>query len=177
MGKPYIKRKSQKQEERTAKAFGGRTQIASGAIETLKGDVRTGESKSGEFNSNDFLIENKFTDANKYSLKLDIWNKIEKEAFQDNMRIPLMQIDIQFLSLVVASEDNLPQGFFDYWDITSEVDIPKTKSRGLIISDFSAQMDKWEKPCQRINFLAHKKTLLVVLESDFTDFITQNIVN
>jgi hypothetical protein len=90
----YIKRKSLAQERRTAKEFGGLTQIASGAIDGLKGDVKTGSTGVG-FNDSDFLIENKFTDAKSYSLKKATWEKIEKEALKDNMRIPLMQIDIQ----------------------------------------------------------------------------------
>src|SRR3712207_7142379 len=89
----YIKRKSQKQEKRTAKEFGGKTVIASGALWSCKGDVRT----------DDFLIENKFTDKGYYSLKASIWEKITKEATKDNFRIPLMQIDIKNLSLVVIA--------------------------------------------------------------------------
>ena len=59
----YIKRKSAKQEKRTAKEFGGRTTPASGALSGAKGDVRTGNRTNGEdTNSNDFLIENKYTD-------------------------------------------------------------------------------------------------------------------
>jgi hypothetical protein len=101
----YIKRKSQKQENRTAKEFGGRTQPASGAIPTLKGDVRTGET-TPSFNSTDFLIENKFTDKASYSLKKQIWEKIEKEALKDNLRIPLMQIDIQDKELVLLNKSD-----------------------------------------------------------------------
>src|SRR3712207_382137 len=93
----YIKRKSQKQEKRTAKEFGGKTVIASGALWSCKGDVRT----------DDFLIENKFTDKGYYSLKASIWEKITKEATKDNFRIPLMQIDIKNLSLVVIAESDL----------------------------------------------------------------------
>ena len=100
----YIKRKSARQEKRTSKEFGGKTQIASGAIETMKGDVRTGERVAGKFNENDFLIENKFTDAESYKLTLAVWNKIAKEAFRDNFRTPLMQIDIQDLEIVVMDE-------------------------------------------------------------------------
>lgn len=101
----YIRRKSQKQEARTAKEFGGKEQIASGAIDGMKGDVRTGET-TPSFNDTDFLIENKFTDAKSYSLKKAIWEKIEKEALKDNLRIPLMQIDIQETQLVVLNKSD-----------------------------------------------------------------------
>lgn len=97
----YIRKKSQAQEKRTAKEFRGRAQIASGAIENLKGDVRTGKRNTIGFNENDFLIENKFTDNDTYKLEKKTWEKIVKEALRDNMRIPLMQIDIQDLQLVV----------------------------------------------------------------------------
>jgi hypothetical protein len=100
-----IKRKSRKQEERTAKDFGGRTQIASGAIDGMKADVKTGVRSIG-FNDNDFLIENKYTDNASYSLKKSIWEKIENESLRDNLRIPLMQIDIQDKELVVLNKSD-----------------------------------------------------------------------
>jgi hypothetical protein len=98
-----LRHKSQQQEKRTAKEFKGKTQIASGALQGLKGDVRTG-TVSSSLNENDFLIENKFTEKDRYPLKKSIWDKIEKEATRDNLRFPLMQIDIQDLKLVVALE-------------------------------------------------------------------------
>lgn len=101
----YIRRKSQKQESRTAKEFGGKTQIASGALDGMKADVRTGDTGVG-FNDSDFLIENKFTDAKSYSLKKATWEKIEKEALKDNLRIPIMQIDIQETQLVVLNKSD-----------------------------------------------------------------------
>lgn len=101
----YIKRKSKKQEERTAREFYGKTQIASGAIESIKGDVRTGEREAGKFNNDDFLIENKFTDSDRYKFTLPTWNKISHEAFRDNFRTPLMQVDIKDLQLVIIDDD------------------------------------------------------------------------
>jgi hypothetical protein len=101
----YIKRKSLKQEKRTAKEFNGKEQIASGALDGMKGDVRTGNTGVG-FNDSDFLIENKFTDKASYSLKKSIWDKIEKESLRDNLRIPLMQIDIQDTQLVVLNKSD-----------------------------------------------------------------------
>lgn len=89
-----IKKKSVKQERRTAKQFGGLTQPASGAIEGLKGDVRTHGRSAGRFNDKDFLIENKFTDAKSYILKQAVWAKIANEAVRDNMRTPMLQLDM-----------------------------------------------------------------------------------
>lgn len=127
----YIKRKSKKQEERTAKEFSGRTQLASGAIETLKGDVRTGEHIGGSFNEDDFLIENKFTDSLAYKLTLPTWDKISKEAFRDNFRTPLMQIDIQDLQLVLMDENTF---IADYKDRLSEQVTPSLSVGGKSIS-------------------------------------------
>ena len=58
------KKKSKKQEERIAKQIGGKTVIASGALWGAKGDSRF----------DNFLIENKFTDKDSYSLQLKIWD-------------------------------------------------------------------------------------------------------
>jgi hypothetical protein len=97
----YIKKKSAKQEQRTAKEFGGKTQVASGAMWGAKGDVRTGSERTGSFNENDYLIENKFTDKDHYKLELKTWQKIATEALRDNFRTPLMQIDIRDTQLVL----------------------------------------------------------------------------
>lgn len=96
----YIKKKSMLQEKKTAKEFNGKLQIASGALWGAKGDVRTGERNLG-FNENDYLIENKYTDKDFYRLTRKTWEKIEKEAINDNLRIPLIQIDIQDESIIV----------------------------------------------------------------------------
>lgn len=78
-----VRDKSKKQEARTAKELGGKTTIASGAL-VQKGDV---------FNDY-FLVECKTTEKAFYSLKKSIWDKIQKEALNSNMRIPVMRIDI-----------------------------------------------------------------------------------
>ena len=77
------KDKSKKQEARTAKDLNGKTTIASGAL-VQKGDV---------FN-NKFLVECKTTEKSYYSLKKTIWDKIQREALNSNMRIPVMRIDL-----------------------------------------------------------------------------------
>ena len=80
-----VKKKSKKQEEKIAKDIGGRTTPASGALWFAKADVRNDK----------YLIEAKFTDSNKYQLKHKTWFKIKREAINDGLRIPVMQIDIQ----------------------------------------------------------------------------------
>jgi len=80
-----VKKKSQKQERKTAKEIGGRTTPASGAKWHSKGDVK---------NSN-FLIECKTTDKTYYSLTIPIWEKICREARRDGMKTPVMRIDLK----------------------------------------------------------------------------------
>ena len=90
----YVRKKSQKQEARTAKEFGGRVTPASGALDGAKGDVKTPL----------FLIENKYTDCDFYTLHANTWEKIFKEATKDGLRLPLMQIDIQDCELVLGDK-------------------------------------------------------------------------
>lgn len=79
-----VKKKSQLQEKSVAKDLNAKTVIASGALWGSKGDVRHDE----------FLVECKTTEKSFYSLTMKVWEKIEKEAVRDGLRIPLMCIDI-----------------------------------------------------------------------------------
>jgi hypothetical protein len=63
--------KSNLQERQVANDLLGRVQIASGALDD-KADVR----------SKDFLCECKTTEKDSYTLKVDTWNKIQKEAYK-----------------------------------------------------------------------------------------------
>ena len=112
----YIKKKSKRQEDRTAKDFGGKTQIASGALWGSKGDARTDE----------FLIENKFTDKEYYTLKYAIWDKIKVEALKDSLRVPMLQLDIQDKQYVIM----------EIWDLLSYMQGDYTK---LPIITFSTE--------------------------------------
>jgi NADPH-dependent 7-cyano-7-deazaguanine reductase QueF-like protein len=104
----YIKKKSKKQEKRNAKELHGKVTPASGAFDFAKGDVRLDM----------FLIECKYTDKDYYTFKLDIWDKIEKEALNDNLRIPLMQVDIQDKKFMIIDSDVLKE-FLDFSNIHS----------------------------------------------------------
>ena len=92
-----VKKKSKKQEEKIAKDIGGRTTPASGALWAFKGDVRNDK----------YLIEAKFTDSNKYQLKYTTWDKIKREAINDGLRIPVMQITIQNMEYALLRVDDL----------------------------------------------------------------------
>lgn len=79
-----VKKKSQLQEKSVAKDLNAKTVVASGALWGSKGDVRHDE----------FLVECKTTEKPYYSLTMKVWEKIEKEAVRDGLRIPLMCVDI-----------------------------------------------------------------------------------
>lgn len=79
-----VKKKSQLQEKSVAKDLDAKTVIASGALWVSKGDVRHDE----------FLVECKTTEKSFYSLTMKVWEKIEKEAIKDGLRVPLMCVDI-----------------------------------------------------------------------------------
>lgn len=93
-----VKKRSQKQEKSTAKAFNAKTVVASGAKWGAKGDVR----------SDVFLIECKTTKKSFYTLTAKTWEKIEREAIRDHLRIPLMVIDLEDKDRVVVFR---PQDF------------------------------------------------------------------
>ena len=78
-----VKKKSQLQEKSVAKDLNAKTVVASGALWGSKGDVRHDE----------FLVECKTTEKPYYSLTMKVWEKIEKEAIKDGLRIPLMCVD------------------------------------------------------------------------------------
>lgn len=72
---------SNEHEKFIAEAFGGKTQIASGAFTGLKGDCVT----------LDYLIECKATEKPYYILKRKVLEKIEQEAIKCN-KIPLLAV-------------------------------------------------------------------------------------
>lgn len=78
------KSRSKLSERRAAKVFGGRVQPASGAINVaaLKADVK----------SREFLVDDKTTNTQSYSLNVKTWRKLQKEAFM-NRRRPAMRIE------------------------------------------------------------------------------------
>lgn len=77
-----MKNKWQKKEINDAKDFGAKQTIRSGGLWFSKGDSK----------SDDFLIENKTTDKESFSIKAEIWEKISKEALLCN-RVPMLSIE------------------------------------------------------------------------------------
>lgn len=79
-----LKKASQKQEKKVAEELNANTVIASGSMWGSKGDVRNDK----------YLIECKMTQRPFYSLTKSVWEKIQKEAIKDGLRIPMMCIDV-----------------------------------------------------------------------------------
>lgn len=96
--KGTTKYKSNLQEKSVAKQFGGKQVIASGALWFAHSDVRNDK----------FLIECKTTKRSFYTLTAKTWEKIEREAIRDHLRIPLMVIDLEDKYRVVVFR---PQDF------------------------------------------------------------------
>jgi hypothetical protein len=78
-------RRSRRSEDQAARSDGGRRQPASGALRGQRGDVRTDE----------WLIEDKFTDAESFSIKLTMLKKTIHEALVTGGRLPMWRIVIQ----------------------------------------------------------------------------------
>ena len=106
-----VKKKSQKQEKQVAKEIKGKTTIASGALYFQKADVRNDE----------FLVECKTTAKDYYPLTLDTWNRINKQAIKDGMRIPVMCIDLEDGKNRMAVFSELDFVFKDSYYLFAEV--------------------------------------------------------
>jgi hypothetical protein len=91
-------KKSQAQERRGAKLFGGRVLPGSGSRWFAKGDVSTDR----------FLIEYKRTDRASFSITLETWQKIRREAALEG-KTPLLGVNIGGelgRNIVVLDEDD-----------------------------------------------------------------------
>lgn len=122
-----IKKKSKKQEAKTAKDIGGKTTIASGAL-VQKGDV---------FNDN-ILVECKTTEKDFYSLKKTTWDKIYREALNSHLRIPVMRIDLKDSSAhsyAIMQENNFT--LWCYGKAVYVLDIENANEKSYRVVDIS----------------------------------------
>ena len=87
----------QKKEKKDAKLFDGKRTPRSGGLWFAKGDVRTDK----------YLIENKATAKESFSVSVPLWEKIEKEALLSH-RLPLLSLEMgdDKLELIVLSKDD-----------------------------------------------------------------------
>lgn len=119
-----LKKMSQKQEKSVAEEFNAKTVVASGAMWGSKGDVRNDK----------YLIECKMTQKPFYSLTKSTWEKIEKEAIKDGLRIPMMCIDVEGCKyqFIVMLKKDLPEDILERQskrrDIITYTDVVPQKS-------------------------------------------------
>lgn len=92
MAKPW-----QNKERKDAKLFGNKPTPGSGSKWFAKGDSK-GEK---------FLIENKTTDKNNFTIKGQVWEKIEKEALLER-RVPILSVQFgdRNVELVILSKND-----------------------------------------------------------------------
>lgn len=86
---------SVQQEKRLAVDIGGRRVAGSGALQGMKGDVK----------EEDWLVEAKMTKANRYSLTLAVFRKIECEAIRAGRR-PVLALELAGRTLAVVTWDD-----------------------------------------------------------------------
>lgn len=88
--------RARRSEEQGAKLEGGRRQPASGALRGQKGDIRT----------QDWIIEDKFTDAESYTIKLSMLRKTIHESLQMHGRLPQWRITIRGMKFRLLREED-----------------------------------------------------------------------
>ncbi len=107
-----VKAKANKQEKDFAKRasnLGARRQPASGAFWSAKGDVRIGGLALGD---------NKFTKYKSLSVTKEMWEKVKREAMEQNIRIPFLQIEMAETDrLVVLDENDFLMLLENYMDV------------------------------------------------------------
>ena len=79
-----VKERAQRRERSAAKEIGGRSVIGSGALWFDKGDIKT----------DTFLIEDKFTDADTYTIQLATLKTIEKQASKVH-KVPFLRFGFE----------------------------------------------------------------------------------
>lgn len=87
-GRSDNQKRSIKQEKRVAEREGGRRQPASGALPGFEGDVRVSRRYRGEC---------KLTRKRSYTLKLDDLEKLERQAYRDEL--PVLDLEFQDSSM------------------------------------------------------------------------------
>lgn len=138
--------------------------------------MRTGTRDGASFNEDDYLIENKFTDKPNYKLELGIWQKIAKEALNDNFRTPLMQVDIQDLQLVVMDYNHYTACVEGraVWVRCSETTTAKsiTLKRDDII-DMMSKAGKRKGTYHLVVLLAMKQKLVIMGRADYMQIMSE----
>ena len=138
-----LRKRSQKQEKRTAKQFKGRVTPGSGCIDGFKGDVRT----------DDYLIENKFTTSS-YVLKKNTWEKIRKEALRDGLRESILQLDFVISEYVSRSFVIMEFDYFmdNFYNVFIHRSFDTNKSFTIKLEEVLEDINEVESFCWKISF-------------------------
>ena len=159
---------SKRQESRIAKELNARTTIASGSLYFQKADVR-----------NDlYLVEAKTTSKDFYSLTFSTWERIEKQALKDGMRIPVMCIDVlngekSFAVLKHNDFMALELDIYDYYGLGEPILTDKKSFRITSdLLDFELPMDinSVMLPRLDVKFVDQRKHLVIIDWNDFVQF-------
>jgi len=170
-----IRKKSQKQEKRVAKQTGGNLVPASGSLWSNKADVKI----------DNFLIEVKYTDKDYYTLKVDIWNKIYKEAIKDGGRIALLQIDIKDKEYVILDDKDfigLGLNKYNYFTqgqnyIFDKKSFRLNNNKIFIMHEYLGYLNDVWYPRELIYFKRDNLLLNLILWDDFLQTISPEHLN
>jgi hypothetical protein len=153
---------SQAQEKSAAKQLNGRVTAASGATVFAKGDVRCDA----------FLVECKATRQRAYVLRYSTWEKIEREALKDGLRIPLMCVDMQGRRCYIC-------------DTALLIDLPRDDAHLLYIHDaienpYVVECKKQKQVCGEFEVVVFstqtkQQKLAVLPEYDFLYYVLPKI--
>lgn len=158
--------KSKLQESRIAKELNAKTTIASGSLYFQKADVR-----------NDvYLVEAKTTSKDFYSLTYTTWERIEKQALKDGMRIPLMCIDVLdgAKSFAVMKHNDfmaLELDKYDYYGLGEPVLTDKKSFRitsNMLDFEIPVDCNNIMLPRMDVKFVDYNKHLVILDWNDFT---------
>ena len=108
-GYQTTKQRSKKSEAQAAVIFGGKVQPASGAINRfdLKADVK----------SERFLVDDKVTDNESYSLKLATWRTLSDQAWK-NRRRPALRVNFTRGEAVIVLDETTFADMKAAWEKT-----------------------------------------------------------
>ena len=160
---------SKLQEKRIAKDINGKVTIASGSLDFQKADVRNDK----------FLVEAKTTEKNYYPLNIKTWDRINNQAINDGLRIPIMCIDLEDGkdSLVVISSLDLwglvPEGVVTYVDnpIARQGKTSIRLTTNFLHEDFTKDIKPNQMYYRKENINLGNRQLCVLSWSDFLSIL------
>lgn len=170
------KYKSTIQEKGVAKDLNTKPTVASGSLWFQKADVR----------SEDFLVECKTTSKSYYPLTVATWKKINSQAIKDNLRTPLMCVDLEdgkSSIAIISINDFIAYEFDTHAQYLGNPEPILTEAKSFRVTsdfigaDFPQSPDPNQYPCYRmdVKFVDHNLHLVMIPWKDFINI--QNLMN